>query len=134
MASKVSSSNWVKYLTVFNLVVVLILAVVTVHIIKTVKKMVVVQANQASQNNITSVNYKCDNAKTIQAVYFQDKVELNLSSGASLLLMQGVSGSGVRYTNSDESVTFWNKGNSSFIEEGPNSTVTYNNCNQTASQ
>lgn len=95
-----------------------------------------VQMIQTKQQNpaspmITSVNYACSSAKTIQAVYFNNTVELQLSDKRSLLLMQGISGSGVRYTNSDESITFWNKGNTAFIEEGPTNTLTYNNCVQT---
>ena len=93
-----------------------------------------VQMIQTKQQNtsptITSVQYACSDEKTIQATYFNNTVELNLSDGRSLLLMQGISGSGVRYTNSDESITFWSKGNTAFIEEGPTNILTYNNCVQ----
>lgn len=125
--------SWVKPLLFFNLLATVFLAFGVFHTVIAVKKMAIKQANNAAQNTITSVNYKCDGGKTISAVYFDDKVELNLSDGKSLLLMQGMSGSGVRYVNSDESITFWNKGNTAFMEEGPSDTVVYNNCNQTAS-
>lgn len=89
--------------------------------------------NQIKENTPSEafVSYKCDDGKTIQAAYLQNSVELTLSGGESMLLMQGVSASGVRYVNSNESVTFWNKGDTAFLEEGPNDTVTYNNCVQT---
>lgn len=80
---------------------------------------------------IVNVSYSCDNRKTIQATYFDGRVELELSDGRSWLLMQGMSGSGVRYTNDNESFTFWSKGSTAFIEEG--TTTTYNNCTQQGS-
>lgn len=84
----------------------------------------------AASPTITNVQYACSEGKTIQATYFNNTVELQLSDGRNLLLMQGISGSGVRYTNNDESITFWNKGNTAFIEEGQEETITYNNCVQ----
>ncbi len=129
MASKNSNSNWIKYLSLFNLLAVLILALAIFHIVKIIGNIAVSSASVVvNQNKITSVSYKCDGGKTIFSTYFNGKVELSLSDGRSLLLMQGMSGSGVRYTNSDESVTFWNKGDTAFLEQG--STTTYTNCNQ----
>jgi membrane-bound inhibitor of C-type lysozyme len=123
-------SGWVKYLLIFNLLGLLMLFILVAHLVKTVKNMAV---NEANTTAINSVEYKCDADKTINAVFFQDKAELNLSDGRSLLLMQGMSADGVRYTNGDESITFWTKGNTSLITQGPNDTETYANCNQTAS-
>ncbi len=79
-----------------------------------------------TENTITSSTYTCDGGATIQAQFFDDKAEVTLPDNSTLLLMQGLSASGVRYTNSDESVTFWTKGNTSFLEEG--NTTTYDNC------
>lgn len=76
--------------------------------------------------SITSVDYRCDGDKTIRAVYFGDKVELNLSDKRNMLLIQGISASGTRYTNSDQSFTFWSKGNTAFIEEKDK--TTFDNC------
>jgi membrane-bound inhibitor of C-type lysozyme len=42
------------------------------------------------------------------------------------MLLQGMSASGARYVNSDESVTFWNKGNSASMDE--KKLTTYQNC------
>ena len=121
-----------KFLMIFNLIGLFVVFLLTIHLVKNVRLLAQNQANN-SQNQIQSVSYDCDAGKKIQAVYFQDKVELMLPGGQSMLLMQAMSASGVRYTNSDESVTFWNKGTTAFMEQGPNDTVTYNNCNQTAS-
>lgn len=84
-----------------------------------------------STPSIVSATYNCAEKKTIQAVYFNNTVELQLSDKRSLLLTQALSGSGVRFTNSDESITFWNKGNTAFLEEGPQSTITYSDCVET---
>jgi membrane-bound inhibitor of C-type lysozyme len=75
---------------------------------------------------ITSATFACDGGKTIQAVFFSGKVELMLSDKRSFLLNQGISGSGARYATGDESLVFWNKGTTAFIQEG--SATTYQNC------
>ena len=75
---------------------------------------------------INSVTFNCADGKSVQAVFFKDKVELNLSDKRSMLLLHAISASGARYTNSDESFVFWNKGNTAFIEEKSN--ITYKDC------
>ena len=75
---------------------------------------------------ISSVSFSCKDNKNIQALIFKDKAELNLSDKRNLLLIQGLSASGVRYTNSDESIIFWNKGDTAFIQEG--NTETFKDC------
>lgn len=131
MASKNGGMNWIKYMVIFDLIGILLLAVYIFHLSKAV---VGLAQGQVSQNMINNINYKCDGGKTISAVYFDSKVELSLSDKRNLLLMQAISGSGVRYTNTDESVTFWNKGSTAFIEEGLLNNMTYANCIQTTSQ
>ena len=82
------------------------------------------------QNNtagvINSATFDCAENKNIKALFFADRVELTLSDGRNMLLPQGVSASGARYANEDESFVFWNKGDTAFIEEG--NTTTYQNC------
>jgi membrane-bound inhibitor of C-type lysozyme len=56
-------------------------------------------------------------------------VELTLSDGRKLALPQAVSASGARYANADESVVFWNKGRTAFVEEAGKQT--YTGCAQT---
>ncbi|MEY3288427.1 MAG: hypothetical protein RLZZ419_669 [Pseudomonadota bacterium] len=79
---------------------------------------------KASPENtvVTAATFSCAEKKTIQALFFEDKAELTLSDGRHLLLLHAISASGARYTNTDESLVFWNKGNTAFIEEGNNST------------
>lgn len=76
------------------------------------------QATPANKsNNIVSAFFNCQNQKTIQAIFFEDKAELALSDNRNMLLLRAMSGSGTRYANTDESFVFWNKGETAFIEE-----------------
>ena len=79
---------------------------------------------------IAKVKYVCDDNKTIDATYLQDKVDLVLSDGRTESLPQAMSGSGARYANADESFVFWNKGDTAFITEGTdaNAPPTFANC------
>ncbi|MDR3547668.1 MAG: MliC family protein [Candidatus Pacebacteria bacterium] len=81
---------------------------------------------------ISSVSYSCDAGKKAQAIYTQNTVNLNLSDGRSMNLLQSISADGGRYTNSDESFVFWSKGSSAFITEG--SKTTFNNCTEDKTQ
>ena len=81
---------------------------------------------EATSGIINSVTFTCTGNKTIQAVFFRDKVELSLSDGRHLPLLQAISASGARYANTYESFVFWNKGNTSFIEE--NNKATFKEC------
>ena len=125
-----SSNSALTALVVVSIIVSVILLGMVYHLGKSMK-LLKIQVNQATQPNIVSESYKCDGDKTINAQFFDDKAEVELSDGRNLLLMQGISASGVRYTNSDETITFWTKGTTAFVEEGPTQAVTYNNCNQT---
>jgi hypothetical protein len=53
-------------------------------------------------------------------------VRLVLSDGRNLTLPQAMSASGARYANKDESIVFWNKGDTAFLEE--NGRTTYEGC------
>lgn len=77
---------------------------------------------------ITTINYTCDDQKNIRANYLNDKVDITLSDNRSISLAQSTSASGVRYTNIDESIVFWEKGETAFIEE--NGIETYSNCTE----
>jgi membrane-bound inhibitor of C-type lysozyme len=68
-------------------------------------------------NNIISSSFNCQNQKTIQVIFFEDKAELTLSDNRSMLLLRAMSASGARYVNTDESFVFWNKGDTAFIQE-----------------
>jgi membrane-bound inhibitor of C-type lysozyme len=74
-------------------------------------------------------SFRCDGGKTIEARFIngaQSRVELTLSDRRTLKLPQAMSGSGARYANADESIVFWNKGNTAFIDE--KGTTTYAGC------
>ena len=73
--------------------------------------------------------FRCDAGKSIAAVFDNGpkaNVRLSLSDGRRLTLPQARSASGARYANDDESIVFWNKGNTAFIEESGR--TTYQGC------
>lgn len=77
----------------------------------------------------TTADYTCDMNKTVHAVFFSGndpRAEISLSDGRKLSLKQAVSASGVRYVNADESIVFWIKGDTAFIQESGKET--YSNC------
>ena len=53
-------------------------------------------------------------------------MKLVLSDGRVLRLPQALSASDARYANAAESIVFWNKGNTAFIEE--KGKTTYDGC------
>lgn len=75
------------------------------------------------------VSFECKDGKAIIALYSDGQVELMLSDGRNLILHHAVSASGARYANEDESIVFWNKGTSAFIEE--NGAITFEGCEET---
>jgi membrane-bound inhibitor of C-type lysozyme len=78
-----------------------------------------------------SASFSCQGGRKIQAQFVtgaRPSVTLTLSDGRHLILPQALSGSGARYANPDESVVFWNKGRTAFINEG--SKQTYSGCLQ----
>ncbi|MFO1158231.1 MAG: MliC family protein [Reyranellaceae bacterium] len=91
---------------------------------------------------VSTVRYDCAQGKTLAADYFTGPtrtapsgapipgghVVLTLADGRKLTLPQTLSGSGIRYANADESLVFWSKGDTAFIEEGASRTVTYADC------
>ena len=77
----------------------------------------------------TKATFACKGGKTIAANFGTNSVSLKLSDGRSFTLPQAMSGSGARYANADESLVFWNKGDTAFITEGPGEgKETYSGC------
>lgn len=91
---------------------------------------------------IATATYYCNNNQNIIATFYEGEViavnpgeppvptgsvKLTLSDGRKLDLNQTISGSGVRYANSDESFVFWNKGDSAMVLEN-NIEKDYTNC------
>ena len=69
--------------------------------------------------------FNCPDGKYIIAVFYPNddtKVNLSLSDDRDISLKHVISASGARYANDDESMVFWNKGNSAFITEGDKTT------------
>lgn len=75
---------------------------------------------------INAATFNCKGGKTISAAFYQRAVGLSLSDGREIDLEQTISGSGARYANADESIVFWNKGDTAFIQE--NGKETYSDC------
>jgi membrane-bound inhibitor of C-type lysozyme len=85
-------------------------------------------AGAAAERAVSNASYACKDGKTVRAVYYADRVDLALSDGRSMSLPQTMSGSGIRYANSDESFVFWSKGDTAFATEGDPNTPTYADC------
>jgi len=74
----------------------------------------------SSAGRMTPASFVCADGKKIRAVFItgaHPSVMLELSDGRHLQLLQAAAASGARYANADESVVFWNKGRTAFIEE-----------------
>ncbi|MET4579248.1 DUF333 domain-containing protein [Ottowia thiooxydans] len=68
------------------------------------------------------VKYSCSGSSTIAASFFNDstpaQVRLALSDGRTFTLPQVVSADGARYASASETLVFWTKGRTAFIQEG----------------
>lgn len=81
-----------------------------------------------AEEPIATATFVCAEDKSIVAKFYPDEVALTLNDGRDLALPQVISGSGARYANADESIVFWNKGNTAFLTEGTDDNVTYKDC------
>jgi membrane-bound inhibitor of C-type lysozyme len=77
---------------------------------------------------IQSVTFVCADNKTIDASFYKNFVHLELREWKTVYLPQTISASGARYANADESLVFWNKGDTAFITEGDTNVMTYKDC------
>lgn len=91
---------------------------------------------------ISTVRYQCQQNKTIVADYYDGpsrtvasgppipggRVVVQLSDGRKFGLPQTLSASGIRYADSSDSLVFWSKGDTAFVQEGPAKAVTYRDC------
>ena len=86
-------------------------------------------ARQVVAAKPVKASFACAGGKSIDATfvaYGESVVNLVLSDGRKLTLPQTMSASGARYANKSESVVFWNKGNTAFLEE--KGKTTYEGC------
>lgn len=81
-----------------------------------------------AETPVAKAVFQCEDGKSIGAVFYDDSVDLKLSDGRMMQLPQAISGSGARYANDDESFVFWNKGDTAFVTEGPDNTMTFKTC------
>ena len=78
--------------------------------------------------SIAEAKFVCADKKTIESTFYKNFVHIETNSLGALYLPQTISASGARYANTDESVVFWNKGNTAFITEGNPNNQTYKDC------
>jgi putative hemolysin len=74
----------------------------------------------AAAARTVKARFACNDGRSIDATFVNgpdSSVRLALSDGRKLNLPQAMSASGARYATPDESVVFWNKGSTAFIEE-----------------
>jgi membrane-bound inhibitor of C-type lysozyme len=81
-----------------------------------------------AETPVATATLKCQAERTIEAAFYAESVDLKLSDGRTMKLPQTISGSGARYANEDESFVFWNKGDTAFVTEGPDETMTFKDC------
>ncbi len=74
------------------------------------------------------VRFSCTEGKQIDVQFYNRFVHLEFGAQKTIYLPQTISGSGARYANDDESMVFWNKGNTAFITEGDPNNPTYKDC------
>lgn len=81
------------------------------------------------QEDTIHTSYACRDGKTVDATFYNgvdERVDLILNDGRFISLPRAISASGARYAMHDESIVFWNKGDTAFILE--NNKETYEEC------
>ncbi len=66
---------------------------------------------------ITTTFYDQTTGESTEATFTKDSVTFSNAKLGTMTLPQAVSASGARYANADESIVFWNKGDSVFITQ-----------------
>jgi membrane-bound inhibitor of C-type lysozyme len=117
--------EWNKVTGISQLVAVLLFVAVFLLGIFLGKK---VGVRAALGQEVNSAWFACDAGKSIHAVFYKHAVHVALSSGPEMFLPQAISASGARYATDDESLVFWNKGDTAFVTEGGPDNVTYKDC------
>lgn len=81
------------------------------------------------QEDTVRALYACKDGKTIDVTFYNgmdERADLILDDRLFISLPRAISASGARYATHDESVVFWNKGNTAFILESTRET--YKEC------
>ena len=87
-----------------------------------------VGVNVALGPTVNDAWFQCNAGKSIHAVFYKHAVHVALSSGPEVFLPQTISASGARYANDDDTLVFWNKGNTAFVTQGNPNIQTYSGC------
>lgn len=88
-------------------------------------------ADPASRSHVTRIKarFTCADGKSINATFINgvdSRVRLVFSDGRKMTLPQAMSADGARYADKAETIVFWNKGQTAFVQE--NGTTTYAEC------
>ncbi len=75
-----------------------------------------------------SAEFTCADEKVINVDFYENFVRLEMRVWEKVYLPQTISASGARYANREETVVFWNKGNTAFVTEGSPDNITYKDC------
>jgi len=78
------------------------------------------------QPTTSLVKFICPDKTVINAQFYNRFVHLEFGWQKTLYLPQTMSADGGRYANKDESIVFWNKGDTAFVQV--NGTTTLDNC------
>lgn len=114
---------------------IVILGIITVFTIYLVLRGDIPVSNNGGESPLPSpadsinAEFNCSDDKTIKAEFVhsgEGYVNLELSDGQKYTLPSAVSADGARYANNDESIVFWNVGDTATFEQ--NGVTTYNNC------
>ncbi len=74
-------------------------------------------------------DFTCKDNRSITATFYPSddrQADLVLSDGRTMTLIHAPAADGARYINLEESIVFWNKGTTAFLEE--NKITTYRDC------
>jgi membrane-bound inhibitor of C-type lysozyme len=81
--------------------------------------------NELLVDDIISAKFACEGDKLVSVDFLKDKARI-VTEGKIFVLDRAISASGARYANADESLVFWNKGDTAFMEE--NGEIILNDC------
>ena len=76
----------------------------------------------------TSAKFTCADNKFIEATFFKNFVHIEASGLWPMYLPQAMSASGARYAKPDESIVFWNKGNTAFMTQNSPDNMILKDC------
>jgi membrane-bound inhibitor of C-type lysozyme len=66
---------------------------------------------------INKATFVCEGGEKLYVEFFERMAHVERAHAKSIYLPQTISASGARYANKDESLVFWNKGDSAFLQQ-----------------